>query len=85
LNKNLTHIARKLRHEPTEAEKYLWQSLRFRGRDVKFRRQAVIGRYIVDFVCFAKKMVVEVDGGQHCQNHQDIARDEWLNSQGFKV
>ena len=59
--------------------------MRFRSREVKFRRQAVIGRYIVDFACFEKKVAVEVDGGQHCQSQQDTARDAWLNSQGFKV
>jgi very-short-patch-repair endonuclease len=53
--KEFTHIVRKLRNEPTEAEKHLWQELRFRSREVKFCRQAVIGRYIVDFACFWKK------------------------------
>jgi very-short-patch-repair endonuclease len=79
----LTSVARKLRSNSTEAEKCLWQALRSQGLGVKFRRQAVIGPYVVDFVCFEKKLVVEVDGGQHCQNQSDSIRDEWLSSQGF--
>ena len=52
---------------------------------VKFRRQAVIGKYIVDFICFAKKLVVEVDGSQHMDSADDKARDEWLRAEGFTV
>jgi len=81
----VTSIARKLRSNSTEAERRLWQTLRSEGLGVKFRRQAVIGQYIVDFVCFEKKLVVEVDGGQHCHSQEDSARDEWLNNQGFVV
>jgi len=52
----------------------------------KFRRQAPIGRYIVDFVCFEQKLVIELDGGQHAvRQHYDHSRSEWLQSQGFKV
>ena len=85
MRKALTPVARKLRNAPTEAEKYLWSVLRAKSLGVKFRRQAVIGRYIVDFVCFEKKLVVEVDGGGHCASQGDIIRDEWLNDQGFEV
>ena len=81
----LTSVAIRLRNNSTEAEKYLWQALRSDGRGVKFRRQAVIGPYIVDFVCFEKKLVVEVDGGQHFQNQNDSIRDKWLSSQGFGI
>lgn len=59
--------------------------LRARSLGVKFRGQAVIGRYIVDFVCFEKKLVIEVDGGGHCASQDDIIRDKWLKNQGFKV
>ena len=85
LKKELTPVARKLRREPTAAEKYLWPVFRSKSTGVKFRRQAVIGRYIVDFVCFEKKLVIEVDGGQHSQNQDDIRRDEWLRTQGFGI
>ena len=81
----LTSTARRLRNNSTEAKECLWQAFRSEGFDVKFRRQAVIGQYIVDFVCFEKKLVVEVDGGQHCQNQSDSVRDEWLSSQGFGI
>jgi len=58
--------AHRLRKKMTDAEKNLWRHLR--GRQVfghRFRRQAPIGRYIADFVCFDQKLIVEVDGGQH--------------------
>jgi very-short-patch-repair endonuclease len=55
---------------------------------LRFRRQAPIGSYIADFVCFEKKIVVEVDGGQHFRHGTilaDSARDAWLRTQGFAV
>ncbi len=85
MRKSLTPAARKLRGEPTEAEKNLWQVLRSKNMGVKFRRQAVVGRYIVDFVCFKRKLIVEVDGGQHAESKGDEVRDEWLKRQGFKI
>lgn len=54
----------------------------------KFRRQAAIDRYIVDFVCFELKLVIEVDGGQHAEEQQlirDQQRTEFLQSRGFQV
>lgn len=79
--------AGKLRKNPTEAEQRLWRHIRNRQLlGCKFRRQAPIGNYIVDFVCFEKKLIIELDGGQHKeQRHYDQARSEWLNSQGFEV
>jgi very-short-patch-repair endonuclease len=85
VKKALTPVARNLRSNSTEAEKHLWQVLRSERLGVKFRRQAVFGPYIVDFVCFENKLVVEVDGGQHCQNQNDSVRDEWFSSQGFRT
>ena len=85
MKKILTLNARELRKEPTEAEKYLWHVLRYRSLGVKFRRQAIIGQYIVDFVCFDRKLIIEVDGGQHAESRKDVLRDRWLKSQGFKV
>jgi very-short-patch-repair endonuclease len=53
---------------------------------VKFRRQQPIGKYIVDFVAFQKRLVIEVDGGQHAEEKdKDKQRDEWLRSQGFRI
>ena len=79
--------ARKLRQNATDAERALWQQLRAaRLGGHKFRRQAPIGRYIVDFVCFEACLIVEVDGGQHVERRQqDAQRTAWLASQGFRV
>src|SRR3989344_2409125 len=85
---SLIKYAKKLRKEMTEAEKTLWYILQSKNlRGLKFRRQESIGQYIVDFVCFSKKLVIELDGGQHAEvsQHRDIIRDSWLKSQGFKV
>ena len=51
---------------------------------LKFRRQEPIGSYIVDFVCYEKRLIVEVDGGQHSLE-TDADRDAWLTSQGFTI
>ena len=51
----------------------------------KFRRQQALGRYIVDFVCLEKKLIVEVDGGQHVASAKDMERTDWLKNQGFHV
>jgi len=79
--------ARQLRISLTDAEQRLWRQIRNRQLlGCKFRRQAPIGKYIVDFVCFEKRLIVELDGGQHAR-HQgyDHDRTEWLQSQGFRV
>ena len=77
--------ARRLRLEPTFNERALWKLLRDRRLDgLKFRRQVAIGPYIVDFVCFAKRLVVEADGPMH-DAAADAARDAWLKTQRFEV
>ena len=82
-----TTYARQLRTHPTDAERRLWGRLRrrqFAGH--KFRRQQPLGPYIVDFVCFDQKLVIEVDGGQHVlQVAYDTTRTAWLESEGFRV
>jgi len=87
LSRNLTNIAKELRKRPTEVEKLLWRYLRGkRLGELKFRRQQPVGNYIVDFVCYDKKLVIELDGGQHAKNKaKDIKRDKWLQEHGFKV
>ncbi|HAH19996.1 MAG TPA: hypothetical protein DCL49_03730 [Candidatus Omnitrophica bacterium] len=85
LSKKLTKSARELRNNATEAEKYLWYMLRLRNLGVKFRRQGVIGSYIVDFVCFEKRVIIEVDGGQHADSEDDKVREQWLKGQGFEI
>ena len=79
--------ARRLRRNPTEAERSLWQKLRFwQVNGYKFRRQQPLGNYIVDFVCLEKRLIVELDGGQHAeQSDYDAKRDTWLSEQGFTV
>ena len=79
--------ARALRKNPTEVERLLWRHLRFCQLDgYKFRRQQPLGSYIVDFVCLEKRLVVELDGGQHTgQTNYDSARDAWLRAEGFLV
>jgi very-short-patch-repair endonuclease len=79
--------AKELRNNPTEAERILWQHLRLRQfGGYKFRRQQPLGNNIVDFVCLGKRLVVEVDGGQHNFQHSyDERRDAWLEQQGFRV
>lgn len=79
-------FARQLRRSMTDAEKRLWYHLRDRQLNgVKFKRQQVLGRYIVDFVCFETRLVIELDGGQHLDRKADISRDAWLRAQGFEV
>ena len=79
--------ARDLRRTPTDSERLLWQRLRFWQVDgCKFRRQQPLGRYIVDFVCLQKRLIIELDGGQHAQQADyDKERDGWLRDQGFVV
>lgn len=79
--------AKKLRKNLTLAEKKLWSHLRNRQLDgLKFRRQVPLGNYIVDFICFERKLVIEVDGGQHSQNiNYDLQRTKWFEDKGFRV
>ncbi len=79
--------ARDLRNHPTEAEYKLWGYLRARQfGNVKFRRQAPIGNYIVDFVSYERRLIIELDGEQHAEQQvYDAQRTEWLESQGFTV
>lgn len=80
-------FAKQLRQNQTDAEKILWMALRNRQiNQLKFRRQVSIGRYIVDFVCFENRLIIELDGGQHADAEQyDEERTGWLESQGFMV
>ena len=79
--------ARHLRKMMTDAERSLWRHLRDRQIDgFRFRRQVSIGRYIVDFACLEKRLIVEVDGGQHDINRDDdTVRDAWLTKEGYRV
>ncbi len=79
-------FAKTLRQNMTDAERLLWRHLRAHRLDgQKFRRQQPIGPYIVDFVHFGARLIVEADGGQHNGCESDVVRDRWLESQGFRV
>jgi len=78
--------AKKLRSNMTDAERRLWYRLRAHRFDGhKFKRQIPVGPYVVDFACLGRKVVIEVDGGQHADSRSDIARDTYLRDQGFQV
>jgi len=87
LNTDINNIAKTLRKRLTDAESLLWRHLRAKQLEgLKFRRQQPIGNYIVDFVCFEKGVVIEVDGGQHTiEKEKDNERDKWFEGQRFKV
>ncbi len=85
MKERLTKFARELRNNLPEAEKQIWYVMRQKNFGVKFRRQAIIGRYIVDFVCFEKRLIIEIDGGQHVENKSDKVRDQWFRGQGFTM
>jgi very-short-patch-repair endonuclease len=78
--------ARRLRRDSTDAEMRLWLKLRDRRlAGFKFTRQHSIGPYVADFVCRDRKLIVEVDGGQHAGNVHDRIRDDNLSAQGYRI
>jgi len=84
---SLTRFAKDLRKNSTHAEAVLWQSLRAkRFEGMKFRRQQPIRTFIVDFVSFKKRVIIELDGGQHAEDTlKDMERDAVLGQMGFIV
>jgi len=82
----LLHRARAMRRQPTDAEQRLWLLLRDRRlAGFEFHRQVPLGGFVVDFLCHQARLVVEVDGGQHAECSSDIARDQWLASNCYRV
>lgn len=82
----LINFAKNLRSNSTSAEERLWWHIRNRQLiGLKFRRQVPIGTFIVDFLCYEQKLIVEVDGGQHADSKKDQVRDIWLKNQGYRV
>jgi very-short-patch-repair endonuclease len=81
-----TDLARKLRHEGTEAERRIWHLLRSRQIGTKFRRQQPIEGYIVDFVSFERRLIIEIDGGQHTdRSDYEERRTRCLLANGFRI
>jgi very-short-patch-repair endonuclease len=87
LKSTLKPFAKHLRKKSTDTESVLWKQLRAkRFEGLKWRRQEPIGKYIVDFVCYEKRIIVECDGSQHLvQKDKDSIRDEWLRDRGYKI
>jgi very-short-patch-repair endonuclease len=81
--------AKRLRDNRTEAEAILWRHLRRLEIDgTHFRRQVVLGPYVADFACMARKLVIEVDGSQHGTEQglaADAVRTRWLEAEGYRV
>jgi very-short-patch-repair endonuclease len=81
-----TQRARRLRKDSTKAETALWYRLRSRNLNgYKFVRQEPIGPYTVDLACRERRLVIEVDGGQHADNPRDVVRDKWLTDHNYRV
>ena len=81
--------SKELRKNMTDTENLLWYYIRDRQlNDCKFRRQEAIDNYIADFVCYEKKLIIELDGGQHNEDEnikKDLNRQKYLEDKGFKV
>src|SRR3990172_6892200 len=77
----ITALGKALRKRPTDAEQLLWSRLRMKQMEgLKFRRQQPVDNYIVDFVCFENRIIIEVDGGQHAaENNKDRKKNTYLN------
>ncbi len=82
-----TAFSRHLRKNQTEAERVLWGQLKAgRLEGIKFRRQHPVGPYFADFCSIDKKLIVELDGGQHAASlKEDATRTDFLEKRGFKV
>lgn len=87
MSSKIISVAKTLRKNSTRSERLLWRNLRVKQmQGLKFRRQEPIGDYIVDFVCFENRVVIEVDGSQHmAEIPRDKERERWLRSQGFTI
>ena len=86
-NKKLTKRSQHLRRDMTAEERKLWYMF-LKNLPCRFRRQKVVGRYIVDFYCAEKKLVIEIDGSEHFEPEhveKDKVRTEYLNSLGISV
>ena len=84
--KQLRHRAKTMRSLATNAEHRLWQIVRAkRFAGYKFRRQVPIDYYVADFLCASRRLIIELDGGQHAASERDEKRDAYLATQGFRI
>jgi len=86
-NPKLKHFAQELRKNMTKEERKLWYQF-LRGLPIQFRRQMVVGDYILDFYCGSKKIAIELDGSQHFEEEgqlRDQKRDAFLYQKGITV
>ena len=85
-DENIKSLVKSNRKNATDAEKKFWYAVRDKLGDFKFKRQfAVDNKYIVDFVCLEKRLIIELDGGQHNENIKDLERTRYLERQNFRV
>ena len=87
MSEKFTQASRDLRNRQTDAESKLWHHLRARRfQGLKFRRQYVIKPFIVDFICLEQRLIVELDGSQHLEQHEyDTERTVFLTAKGYEV
>ena len=79
-------FAKRMRSQPTDAERALWNIVRAgRIEGLKFKRQVPLDGYILDFVCFERKLIIEADGGQHSGSARDTTRDAHFAASGFRT
>ncbi len=84
--RRIREFARKMRRDPTDAETAMWRLLRDRRlAPFKFRRQVPFQNFILDFVCFERRIVIEIDGSQHATSERDSAREAILMAEGFRA
>jgi len=86
-NKSLVGIGRMLRKNMTPEERHLWYDF-LRAYPIRFNRQKIIGRYIVDFYCAKAKLIIELDGSQHYEDagvEKDLERTQFLEQYGLNV
>ena len=83
------HISKELRKNQTPWERKLWNEIRNRKTNsLKFRRQFKVGKYITDFCCLEKMLIIELDGGHHNDDSikkEDAIRQKYLESLGYRV
>jgi primosomal protein N' (replication factor Y) len=82
--RSMTRRSQQLRRNMTDAERALWRELRHDQLGRRFRRQYPVPPYIADFACVEAKLIVEVDGGQHADSHEQERR-EYLHKPGWRI